>query len=311
MFWNYIDPSKRVSFHFNTTQSSIFQFLIFTANQQYAFYSVAQSRKFDSTKFLDSLHNGKNGKKYGSGYIVLYETLKNHNNYLERILKAEGKCSQRKRTPANKARFLVQAKLEAVNCRPGKHPEGENDIIVEEKRVNLLNLHNHVLQIGEAMPPPVHDEIETALSASFKTIRESFNYIHDIPTSDTVYLSWPVLFRWEYLCYLYYLQMGHSVQFLRDNLNTDRLAIFAFGRAFNLTTADTSDNDYDALDIIFKYFGENIQHLVEECPVSLNFKILFLRRKRYNIISKYSQFFLGKKRLERHWMSTKRPFHRT
>ena len=230
--------------------------------------------------FPDSLQDRKNGNKYGSGYAVLYETPKNNNNYLERILKVEGKCSQRKKTPASKARFLVQAKLGVVNCQSEKHPERENNMTVKEKRVNLLNLHNHVLQIGEATPAAVHHGIETALTASFKSIREFFNDIHDMPTLDTVYLSWLVLFRREYLCYLCYLQMGHSVQFLRDNLNTDRLEIFAFKRAFNLSTADTSDSDSDVLHIIFKYFGDNIQHLVKGCAVSFNFKILFLDRRR-------------------------------
>ena len=136
-------------------------------------------------------------------------------------------------------RILVQAKLGVVDWQPEKHPEGENDITVEEKRVNLLNLHHHVLQIGEATPVAVHEEIVTALTGSFKSIREFFNDVLDMPTPDTVCLSWPVLFRREYLWYLYYLQMGHSVQLLRDNFNTDRQAIFAFGRAFNLTTADT------------------------------------------------------------------------
>ena len=64
-------------------------------------------------KCPDIFQDRKNGKKYGSGYAVLYETLKNHNNYLERRLKAEGNCSQRKKTPASKARFLIQAKLGA------------------------------------------------------------------------------------------------------------------------------------------------------------------------------------------------------
>ena len=230
-------------------------------------------------KCPDSFEDRKNGKKYGSGYAVLYETLKNQNNYLERILKTEDKCSQRKKTPASKAPFLIQAKLGAVNWQPGEHREGENDITVEEKRVSLLNLYHHVLQIGEATPAAVHEEILDSLTGSFKCIREFLNDVHDMPTPESVYLSWPVIFRREYLCHLYSLQMGHSVQFLKDNFHSDRQAIFAFGRAYNLTTGHKSDNDYDVVHIILKYFGEKIENLTTECPVSLNFKTLFLHWK--------------------------------
>ena len=223
--------------------------------------------------FPNSFEDRKNGKRYGNGYTVLYDTLKNHNNYLDRLLKAEGSVSQKRKVPANKARYLMQAKLGATNWQPVEHPEGESDVTVEEKRQNLISL-NRLLQMGQ-LTPALHAEILTELTASFKTIREFFNDIHDLPTPDTLYLSWPVLYSKEYFCHLYHLQMGHPIELLKENLKRDALSIFSFGRANNLTSSNTPEDDYEIICIIFKYFGENITHLINQCPVSFNLKVLF------------------------------------
>ena len=65
--------------------------------------------------FPNSFEDRQNEKRYSNGNTILYDTLENHNSYLDRLLKAGGSVSQQRKVPANKARYIMQAKLEATN----------------------------------------------------------------------------------------------------------------------------------------------------------------------------------------------------
>lgn len=155
----------------------------------------------------------------------------------------------------------MQARLGATNWELDNYPEGETEETIAERKAILLAKFNSPT-INEHIE---HEEILENLCKTFKTQREFFNNFADLPKINNLLEKWPILSSKVYLLYHYSLQMGHSINQLRNGFNKDRHGIFAYGKACNLTDAESADYDYEVLKIIFKYFEEDIESFFLLC----------------------------------------------
>lgn len=218
--------------------------------------------------YPDVFEDRKMGKKFGNGYTNLYNSLLNHSNYQTAISKAtDNKTPKRK---AKNLKFITQAKLGALKWNLEHYREGKNELTMETRRQSLYDAYK---LIDEQQAPPInlYDEISENLNKSFKAQRDFFNDFENLPNAQSMFIKWPVLSIMECLFYHYSLLMGHSIELLKNDFINDKKTIFAFGKASNLTQAETPDDSFEMIQIIFNYFKEDFSNYFVSCPVRIYF----------------------------------------
>ena len=207
------------------------------------------------------------GRRYGTGYVTLYDALKEHNNYLNRPEKKRPP-SNIKKVPATQVKLRNTVQVGTVNWQPQEHPEGETDETVADKKAWLYETYLSIF--NESADPHTHDEILSCLTATFKAQRDFFNDIQNTPTVQDLTVSWPMLIKIEYMYHHYEILMGHSIEKLRNEFNKKKEAIFTYGRS-KLLTEDELLDDRIVMNIIFRQFNEKSEELFKDCPVSFQF----------------------------------------
>lgn len=159
------------------------------------------------------------------------------------------------------------------------YPEGETEESIAKRKRILIQKYSTIINKNSEIQPNEHKEILDNLSKTFKAQRDFLNDIANPPDINTLLSNWPMLSLKTFLFHHYSFQMGHSIEQLRNGLTNDKIAIFAYGKAHNLTEAETADDSYAIMKIIFNHFKEDVENLITLCPVSINFSILLIISK--------------------------------
>lgn len=123
-------------------------------------------RKNLVSKYPDSFEDRKNGKKFGVGFITMYQSLLNRNNYESSLSKANG--NEKPKCKTKNFKFLSQAKLGAVNWNVEDYPDGENFDTAEARRTMLHSAYTIIQELQRPAPPDMHGDILINISLSFK-----------------------------------------------------------------------------------------------------------------------------------------------
>ncbi|XP_043483993.1 uncharacterized protein LOC122512301 isoform X2 [Leptopilina heterotoma] len=219
-------------------------------------------------KYPESFEDRKNNIKFGNGFTSVYSSLLNHHNYLISISKRSNTTRPRRNSKALK--FLSQAKLGATNWELNEHPEGETEGTISERKTMLHESYSTFNRTE--ISPDEHAENLENITKTFKAQRDFFNDFEKLPDIESLANNWPILSIHEYLFHHYALQMGHSIEQLKNGFINDKATIFAYGKAFNLTQAETADDSFEIIKIIFYYFKESVQTLISVCPPGEDWK---------------------------------------
>lgn len=220
-------------------------------------------------KYPDSLEDRKGEKKFGAGYINIYNSLLNRNNY-ETTLAKTGDTARSKCKTKN-LKFTSQAKLGAVNWSVQHYLEGEDSFTVEENRKTLCEAFALIKENQGPAPPAMNEDVLEIINKTLKDQRDFFNNFDNLPSVQSLLVNWPILSLKEYLFYHYSLQMGHSIEQLTTGFLQNKGTIFAFGKAYNLSQAETCESSFEMIKIVFDYFNEDFSDFIVECPVSIYF----------------------------------------
>lgn len=159
----------------------------------------------------------------------MYQSLLNRNNYESSLSKANG--NEKPKCKTKNLKFLSQAKLGAVNWNVEDYPDGENFDTAEARRTMLHSAYTIIQELQRPAPPDMHGDILINISLSFKLQREFFNDLVDLPTTESLLEKWPIFALKKSMFHHYSLQMGHSINLLKDGFNNAKEIIFSFRKA--------------------------------------------------------------------------------